>query len=161
MVHCLLGLFDVNMPLLYGEENNKAFEKLQEEILKQSDDQSIFAWRLYGGDCPQLLGPGPEYFRSCELVSARPTVRGIGNLAVYTPEGLVMNLMIASDVVASTQRDPFSCLIIFDCEIGFVPSRYPGIQVNYDNAAANVCFVVSPPLLSVAFSFSSNADIDF
>jgi hypothetical protein len=36
-------MFDVNMPLLYGE-GEKAFTRLQEEILKESDDQSLFAW---------------------------------------------------------------------------------------------------------------------
>ncbi|KAH8781820.1 hypothetical protein BGZ57DRAFT_886679 [Hyaloscypha finlandica] len=43
VAYCLLGLFDVNMPLLYGE-GEKAFIRLQEEILKISDDQSLFAW---------------------------------------------------------------------------------------------------------------------
>lgn len=42
MAYCLLGLFDVNMPL-YGE-GEKAFTRLQLEILKTSDDESIFAW---------------------------------------------------------------------------------------------------------------------
>ena len=40
--YCLLGIFDVNMPMLYGE-GEKAFLRLQEEIIKQSDDHSIFA----------------------------------------------------------------------------------------------------------------------
>lgn len=44
MAYCLLGIFDVNMPMLYGE-SDKAFLRLQEEICKVSDDQSIFAWR--------------------------------------------------------------------------------------------------------------------
>jgi hypothetical protein len=43
MAYCLLGLFGVNMPLLYGERQ-KAFFRLQEEIIKHSDDQSIFMW---------------------------------------------------------------------------------------------------------------------
>jgi hypothetical protein len=41
IAYCLMGLFDVNMPLLYGE-GNKAFERLQEEIIKRSTDQTIF-----------------------------------------------------------------------------------------------------------------------
>ncbi|KAG4434908.1 hypothetical protein IFR05_009606 [Cadophora sp. M221] len=41
--YSLMGLFDVNMPLLYGE-GEKAFQRLQQEILKSSDDESIFAW---------------------------------------------------------------------------------------------------------------------
>ncbi|KAI4219834.1 MAG: hypothetical protein L6R40_008710, partial [Gallowayella cf. fulva] len=43
MAYCLLGIFDVNMPLLYGE-GRKAFKRLQHEIIKQTDDESIFAW---------------------------------------------------------------------------------------------------------------------
>jgi hypothetical protein len=41
--YCLMGLFGVNMPLLYGE-GGKAFMRLQLEIIKVSDDDSIFAW---------------------------------------------------------------------------------------------------------------------
>ncbi|KAL6808235.1 heterokaryon incompatibility domain-containing protein [Trichoderma camerunense] len=44
LAYCLLGLFDVNMPLIYGE-GGKAFLRLQEHILQQSDDHTIFAWR--------------------------------------------------------------------------------------------------------------------
>lgn len=43
IAYCLLGLFDVSMPLLYGE-GEKAFSRLQEEIMKNSDDQTLFAW---------------------------------------------------------------------------------------------------------------------
>ena len=42
--YSLLGLFDINMPLLYGE-GSKAFMRLQHEILlTHEDDESIFAW---------------------------------------------------------------------------------------------------------------------
>ncbi|KAI0418623.1 heterokaryon incompatibility protein-domain-containing protein [Xylaria grammica] len=44
--YCLLGLFDVSMPLIYGE-GEKAFRRLQEEIIKESDDETIFAWTGY------------------------------------------------------------------------------------------------------------------
>ncbi|KAF3043444.1 hypothetical protein E8E12_008057 [Didymella heteroderae] len=43
LAYSLLGLFDVNMPLLYGE-GEKAFTRLQEEIMKDSSDESLFAW---------------------------------------------------------------------------------------------------------------------
>ena len=45
IAYCLLGIFSINMPLLYGE-GKKAFLRLQEEIMKKSDDHSIFAWLL-------------------------------------------------------------------------------------------------------------------
>ncbi|KAK4548594.1 hypothetical protein LTR36_009504 [Oleoguttula mirabilis] len=49
LAYCLLGIFEVNMPLLYGG-GGKAFLRLQETILRNSNDQSIFAWysRLAG-----------------------------------------------------------------------------------------------------------------
>ncbi|KAH8194738.1 hypothetical protein TruAng_011096 [Truncatella angustata] len=42
--YCLMGLFDVNMPLLYGE-GNKAFLRLQLEIIRQRPDVTILAWQ--------------------------------------------------------------------------------------------------------------------
>ncbi len=41
--YCLLGLFGINMPTLYGE-GRKAFQRLQEEILRQTGDTTLFAW---------------------------------------------------------------------------------------------------------------------
>jgi hypothetical protein len=41
--YCLLGIFGVNMPLIYGE-GQKAFMRLQKEIINESNDLSIFAW---------------------------------------------------------------------------------------------------------------------
>ncbi|KAG5664603.1 hypothetical protein KAF25_008337 [Fusarium avenaceum] len=44
MAYSMLGIFNINMPILYGE-GTRAFLRLQEEILKQSQDQSILVWR--------------------------------------------------------------------------------------------------------------------
>lgn len=67
MAYCLLGLFSVNMPLMYGEGKD-AFIRLQKKIIKMYDDQSIFAWslpaeevnphQLYG-----LLAESPRAFK--------------------------------------------------------------------------------------------------
>lgn len=67
MAYCLMGLFNVNMPLLYGE-GMKAFLRLQLQILQQSDDESIFAWTqncLLDG----LLAPSPANFSNSFNVS--------------------------------------------------------------------------------------------
>ncbi|KAJ5376515.1 heterokaryon incompatibility protein-domain-containing protein [Penicillium cosmopolitanum] len=44
MAYCLMGIFNINMPLLYGEGGVKSFLRLQEEIIKTSSDTTIFAW---------------------------------------------------------------------------------------------------------------------
>ena len=46
MAYCLFGIFDVNMPLLYGEGGTKAFLRLQSAILEATQDLSILAWKL-------------------------------------------------------------------------------------------------------------------
>ncbi|TRX91643.1 hypothetical protein FHL15_007425 [Xylaria flabelliformis] len=43
IAYCLLGLFRINMPLIYGERSN-AWIRLQKELIAVSDDESIFAW---------------------------------------------------------------------------------------------------------------------
>lgn len=67
MAYCLMGLFSVTMPLIYGE-GKKAFIRLQEEIIKSSDDQSIFAWKLPPSECSGkaywgLLAEAPSAFK--------------------------------------------------------------------------------------------------
>lgn len=47
--YCLLGIFDVHMPLLYGEGSN-AFRRLQEQIINTDPDDSILAWGSAGED---------------------------------------------------------------------------------------------------------------
>ena len=68
VAYSLLGLFDVNMPLLYGE-GRKAFYRLQLEIIKQSDDESIFAW-IAGRNLSLtgMLAPWPDAFKSSGMI---------------------------------------------------------------------------------------------
>ncbi|EJF56681.1 HET-domain-containing protein, partial [Dichomitus squalens LYAD-421 SS1] len=42
--YSLLGIFNINMPTLYGE-GSRAFRRLQEEIVRRIPDLSLFAWR--------------------------------------------------------------------------------------------------------------------
>ena len=64
--YCLLGIFGVNMAMLYGEEEN-AFYRLQEEIIRSSTDQSILAWAPEAiwersARDNDLLAASPAYF---------------------------------------------------------------------------------------------------
>ena len=82
IAYCLMGLFDVNMPLLYGEGAYKAFIRLQEEILKYSDDHSIFSWSMGKAKAAGLLAPRPIYFADANRrVSGRFTNRGTHDIA--------------------------------------------------------------------------------
>jgi hypothetical protein len=73
MAYCLLGIFEVNMPLLYGE-GERAFIRLQEEIMKKSEDHSLFAWRddgLMRGSFCGLLARSPTSFADSNLLPSR------------------------------------------------------------------------------------------
>ncbi|KAF5542787.1 beta transducin [Fusarium napiforme] len=59
--YSLMGIFGINMPLLYGE-GDKAFYRLQEEIMRVSDDHSLFAWKAIGVR-GGLLAPTPAAFK--------------------------------------------------------------------------------------------------
>lgn len=62
VAYSLLGLFGVNMPLLYGE-GTKAFHRLQLEIIKISNDESIFAWESRAfEDVGHIIASSPSCF---------------------------------------------------------------------------------------------------
>jgi hypothetical protein len=66
VAYCLLGIFNLNMPLLYGEGLVRAFGRLQEEIMRRTEDHSIFAWSGVGtdfrNDVVGFLAPHPSAF---------------------------------------------------------------------------------------------------
>ncbi|KAI6030368.1 heterokaryon incompatibility protein-domain-containing protein [Pisolithus marmoratus] len=69
--YSLLGLLGVHMPMLYGEGKN-AFRHLQLEIIRTSNDQTIFAWewtRQSGWSC-RILADDPSRFKDCHSVIA-------------------------------------------------------------------------------------------
>ncbi|RFU74992.1 ankyrin repeat-containing [Trichoderma arundinaceum] len=71
--YCLMGIFGINMPLLYGE-GERAFIRLQEEIMKVSDDDSIFAWKSKHQNHGSLLATSPDAFdQAANIVLARTT----------------------------------------------------------------------------------------
>ncbi|KAL6924011.1 hypothetical protein ACHAP8_007333 [Fusarium lateritium] len=86
--YCLLGIFDVNMPMMYGE-GTKAFERLQEEIIKQTTDMSIFAWKAKdeSQDYRGILAQSPEEFIHCRHLSQAPSMR-CGFETTMTNKGL-------------------------------------------------------------------------
>ncbi len=62
-VYSLMGLFNVFMPMLYGE-GSRAFIRLQEQIMNQSEDYTIFAWKatFLSSNHRGLLAHSPDEF---------------------------------------------------------------------------------------------------
>ncbi|KAL8866555.1 MAG: hypothetical protein Q9174_006233, partial [Haloplaca sp. 1 TL-2023] len=123
IAYCLMGLFDVNMPLLYGE-GAKAFTRLQEAILQKSDDESLFAWRGENCDPCGVFASGPDAF--AETGNIRPSwgwgdamlLQRQGRPSVRTNWGIEMNIYQMSDEDSPQQK--LIPIIILNCgPVGF------------------------------------------
>ena len=71
IAYCLLGVFHVNMPLLYGE-GFRAFQRLQQQILTQTGDFTLLAWGLNIPLQDQTLGSfalSPRDYEHCSALS--------------------------------------------------------------------------------------------
>lgn len=83
IAYCLIGIFDVKMVFIYGEGRESAFYRLQEEIIRRTNDMSIFAWRSVssGETYRGVLASGPEEFLDGPLYRR---TRGSLNTPEYT-----------------------------------------------------------------------------
>lgn len=109
VAYSLLGLFEVNMPLLYGEGGFKAYIRLQYEIVRSRRDESIFAWTRLLGDpllrAPGLLAPSPEnFFDSGNIVPIHnPT---FGHAKLHVPQILFDGLVWTIERSFKKNEDP-------------------------------------------------------
>jgi hypothetical protein len=88
--YCLLGLLDINMTLIYGE-GEKAFRRLQDELIKKSADGSLFLWsrRMNAG----ILAPSPSDFSPCGRI-IQTQIDGISHSWEMTHRGLRLTLPV-------------------------------------------------------------------
>jgi hypothetical protein len=101
--YCLLGLFGVNIQPMYGE-GEKAFLRLQKEIMKVSDDESIFAWvddTLPNGTSG-LLARSPAAFKDSWNIEFCPNGRSAPYL--MTNKGLQITLCLSSPKRTRAER---------------------------------------------------------
>ncbi|KAK7442000.1 hypothetical protein VKT23_016278 [Stygiomarasmius scandens] len=83
--YCLMGLFGISMSPIYGEGGQKAFMRLQQEIMKISDDRSIFAWIASPeeNESRGLLAKSPYEFRVSGDVGASDS-GSLGNKSSFS-----------------------------------------------------------------------------
>ncbi|OQV09933.1 hypothetical protein CLAIMM_14006 [Cladophialophora immunda] len=92
--YSLMGIFGVNMPMIYGE-GDRAFIRLQEEIIKVSDDHSLFAWSMSRDpNNSALLARSPDPFEGCTNITRQLLHTGNYPYSV-TNRGISMQLSLA------------------------------------------------------------------
>lgn len=97
--YSLMGMFDISMPILYGEGLQKAFTRLQHEILSKSDDHTIFAWYRPSVTTYNLLAESPDDFRNSGTVRMVPYRERVS--ISRTNIGLSITLYLAGNNPAS------------------------------------------------------------
>ncbi|UKZ79658.1 hypothetical protein TrVFT333_007418 [Trichoderma virens FT-333] len=129
MAYCLLGLFDINMPLLYGEGRAKAFKRLQEEIIRSTNDDSIYAWSYSKGQSMKqhfwgLLADSPsafgQYRESFVIKPARYLARRSNHVATVSNRGLNVELAIAP---VPGDKSGTIFIAVLDCDMMQYPSE--------------------------------------
>jgi hypothetical protein len=136
MAYCMLGLFDVNMPLLYGE-GERSFTRLQLAIITNNDDESIFAWDLTRDRAPGspflrrdnfkfgMLAPAPSNFADSGRVCPYEECEQVVDRLPYamTNQGLRFEVMVPSE---HGDGDPeFTFVLKLNCYEQGVSRRFP------------------------------------
>ncbi|KAF4954957.1 hypothetical protein FSARC_11986 [Fusarium sarcochroum] len=95
IAYCLLGIFNVTMPMIYGE-GRRAFERLQLKIMEQTTDDSILAWGIpsAGSEPPTgtwegcisagIFASSPANFANCGDIVPQPQDSTLANTFVIS-----------------------------------------------------------------------------
>ncbi|KAM7187586.1 vegetative incompatibility protein HET-E-1 [Rhypophila sp. PSN 637] len=116
LAYCLLGIFEVNLALIYGE-GKRAFKRLQEAIVLSAADRSVFMWTENRGNAPtQLLVPifaeEPCQFADCGNIISSFDDTVYANLTI-NPRGVQVFAAMASD--PDQEDDAYRCIFDTHC----------------------------------------------
>ena len=120
MAYSMMGIFGAQMPMLYGEGWQNAFLRLQLEILKMTDDESIFVWDNDQSNRPSrstgLLAPSPRCFANSGRVVARIFDRERPPYAM-TNKGLLFEPLVSTISVENATQTAQALLAPLKCAL--------------------------------------------
>lgn len=125
LAYCLLGIFGISMPLLYGE-GMRAFIRLQEEIMKETNDLTLFAWQAETKKPAQIYYRGALAYSPEEFANAG-TIGSIVNFKT-NPEFSMTNKGLR--IQASLVRNADSAI--------FIPSSLATVRVAEGSSQVRV-----------------------
>lgn len=142
-----MGLFGVNMPLLYGE-GPKAFRRLQEEIIKESNDQSILAYcqRYSTSNIARLFPSVPSMFISNIELQYKAQMSQM----YFASGGLSVELCLCPCQIVTPYWSNPSLVGILDCVLETDFLSRPGIllEQTYNNDSDRF-WRISPTVLYI------------
>ncbi|KAI1149465.1 heterokaryon incompatibility protein-domain-containing protein [Nemania diffusa] len=174
--YCLMGLFDINMPLLYGEKG-KACTRLQDEIIRRTHDQSIIAWLTAEAGKRQDLPNSPTYSSPFHIKKPWSLEHGIVHKVPkpsrnvpkpsrnipkspmsITGQGLEMDLLLfpmerVIDMAAPDGEEQY--LAVLNCTVGDNPLARPAIFIGRSHGSDNIFVQTMPKVIAILSPDSS------
>ncbi|KAI1744227.1 heterokaryon incompatibility protein-domain-containing protein [Xylaria scruposa] len=145
--YSLMGLFGVKMPLLYGE-GSRAFRRLQEEIIKESNDQSILAYyqKHLTSNIGRLFPSAPGMF----VPNIELQYKAENSQIYFANGGLSVELRLCPCLIETVYWSKPSLLGILDCVLETDFLSRPGILLEqaYDNDSSRY-WRISPTALYI------------
>ena len=123
--YCLLGIFGVNTPLIYGEGGAKAILRLQDEIMKTTRDQTLLTWDI---QLPQAMS---------SLHQGRLEGMSLPQAAAHATE-IDMEFSVANPLADSLER--------FDTS-GIDGFRFSSLTLDNQSIGGEGCAVDDTPAL--------------
>ncbi|KAL1872658.1 hypothetical protein Daus18300_004204 [Diaporthe australafricana] len=121
LAYSLLGIFGINMPLLYGEEE-RAFLRLQTEVISSCPDPTILAWMLRR--CPEEISEDPGDSYSGVMASFPANFWGCAEVTIMSDQSLFDFSMSNRGIKLRAQfgliplrKLNTSCLVLPVCQI--------------------------------------------
>ena len=139
--YSLLGIFDIHVPTLYGE-GDRAFRRLQEEIMRRIPDQSLFAWgRLHrGSQTLQVLHPSSSTLRPRRQKAQQSKSASCHAAA---PSALAPTPSAFADCGRIGATRAASHTIIHGVQLEYTSSPY-GIRTQFQAIPLSQFFLLSP-----------------
>ncbi|KAK4169655.1 hypothetical protein QBC43DRAFT_306491 [Cladorrhinum sp. PSN259] len=92
LAYCLLGIFGITMPMIYGEGGDQAFLRLQEQIMRTTRDDSMLAWGLGGMKASSLDSTPAPQAPGRALAGSPSDFSGSGNIVSWEKSTISPNL---------------------------------------------------------------------
>ncbi|KAG0697427.1 hypothetical protein DFH29DRAFT_151056 [Suillus ampliporus] len=154
MAYSLMGIFNVVLPIAYGEGSERAFFRLVETIIQTSDDLQIFNW---AGRPAVTNHPSRALPSSPRCYVGQPYCLPIRREFSLTNRGLRIKLVVLPAELTSRLDDHVSSRqATFHSEIDGVPitnvsvtGNFPSYGDHVQDAAADVDSIVSDYALGV------------
>ncbi|KAI0406638.1 heterokaryon incompatibility protein-domain-containing protein [Xylaria palmicola] len=135
LAYCLLGLFGITMPMIYGE-GDQAFIRLQEEIARHINDDSILAWNFSSNNSGSRTGNNHAEFLSGGALATSPSdFADSSHIVPSGPKGgssASLQMLGGSLLVRRRlHRDSSGqCFVVLQCQPDNQPERFIGIPVQ-------------------------------